>query len=162
MISWLTLLMVALVVTVVIMRYYLEFGSIALQESVTYIHAMVFMLGLAFTLKRGGHVRVDIFYRQFSVRRKALVDLLGGVFFLIPVCVLIFISSWDYVLSSWSIAESSAENDGLPYIYLLKTLMLIMPITLLLQGVSEILRSALVVVGWQGDVETRISQEPTL
>jgi TRAP-type mannitol/chloroaromatic compound transport system permease small subunit len=84
------------------------------------------------------------------------------VFFLIPVCVLIFISSWDYVLSSWSIAESSAENDGLPYIYLLKTLMLIMPITLLLQGVSEILRSALVVVGWQGDVETRISQEPTL
>ena len=162
MISWLTLLMVALVVTGVIMRYYLEFGSIALQESVTYIHAMVFMLGLAFTLKRGGHVRVDIFYRQFSVRRKALVDLLGGVFFLIPVCVLIFISSWDYVLSSWSIAESSAENDGLPYIYLLKTLMLIMPITLLLQGVSEILRSALVVVGWQGDVETRISQEPTL
>ena len=152
MISWLTLLMVAMVVAVVIMRYFLELGSIALQESVTYLHATVFMLGLAFTLKHGGHVRVDIFYRQFSARRKAIVDLLGGLFFLVPVCVLIFISSWDYVLSSWAIAETSAENNGLPFIYILKTLMLIMPVTLLLQGIAEILRSALVVAGRESSV----------
>ena len=87
-ISWLTLLMVVLVVTVVVMRYFLEMGSIALQELVTYIHAMVFMLGIAFTLKRGGHVRVDIFYRNFPAHQKALVDLLGGLLFLIPVAVL--------------------------------------------------------------------------
>lgn len=146
-VSWLTLLMVGMVVAVVIMRYFLELGSIALQESVTYLHATVFMLGLAFTLKHGGHVRVDIFYRQFSARRKAMVNLFGGVFFLMPVCLLIFISSWDYVLSSWAIAETSAENNGLPFIYLLKTLMLIMPVTLILQGIAEILRSALVVAG---------------
>ena len=103
-ISWLTMLMVALVVTVVVMRYFLEIGSIAMQESVTYIHAMVFMLGIAFTLKRGGHVRVDIFYRTFSVNRKALVDLLVGLFFLIPVAALIFFTSWDYVAASWAIA----------------------------------------------------------
>lgn len=152
MISWLTLAMVAMVVAVVIMRYFLELGSIALQESITYLHATVFMLGLAFTLKHGGHVRVDIFYRQFSVRRKAIVDLLGGLFFLMPMCALIFISSWDYVLSSWAIAETSAENDGLPFIYLLKTLMLIMPVTLLLQGIAEILRSVLVVAGYESSL----------
>lgn len=146
-VSWLTLLMVGMVVAVVIMRYFLEVGSIALQESVTYLHATVFMLGLAFTLKHGGHVRVDIFYRQFSARRQAMVNLVGGIFFLMPVCLLIFISSWDYVLSSWKIAETSAENNGLPFIYLLKTLMLIMPVTLILQGIAEILRSALVVAG---------------
>ena len=146
-ISWLTMLMVALVVTVVVMRYFLEIGSIAMQESVTYIHAMVFMLGIAFTLKRGGHVRVDIFYRTFSVKRKALVDLLGGLFFLIPVAALIFVTSWDYVAASWAIAESSTENNGLPLIYLLKTLMLIMPVTLLLQGIAEILKSTLTLVG---------------
>ena len=146
-ISWLTMLMVALVVTVVVMRYFLEIGSIAMQESVTYIHAMVFMLGIAFTLKRGGHVRVDIFYRTFSVKRKALVDLLGGLFFLIPVAALIFVTSWDYVAASWAIAESSTENNGLPLIYLLKTLMLIMPVTLLLQGIAEILKSALTLAG---------------
>ena len=82
--SWLTMLMVALVVAIVVGRYFLGLGSIALQESVTYLHAMVFMLGLAFTLKRGGHVRVDIFYRNYSVRRRALVDLIGGILFLVP------------------------------------------------------------------------------
>jgi TRAP-type mannitol/chloroaromatic compound transport system permease small subunit len=146
-ISWLTLIMVFLVVTVVVMRYFLEMGSIALQELVTYIHAMVFMLGIAFTLKRGGHVRVDIFYRDFPAQRKALVDLLGGLFFLIPVTLLIFVTSWDYVAASWAITETSAENNGLPFIYLLKTLMLIMPGMLLLQGIAEVLKSGLILSG---------------
>ena len=146
-ISWLTLAMVALVVVVVVLRYCLGLGSIALQESVTYIHATVFMLGLAFTLKRGGHVRVDIFYRQLSPRHKALVDLVGGLLFLLPVSVLIFVASWDYVFASWVIGETSAENTGLPFVYLLKTLMLIMPVTLSLQGIAEIIKSGLVITG---------------
>ena len=145
-VSWLTIMMVAAVVIVVITRYFLQVGSIALQESVTYLHATVFLLGIAYTLKHGGHVRVDIFYRQFSLRRKALVDFCGGVFFLIPVSILIFYSSWDYVLASWAIGETSAENDGLPFIYLLKTLMILMPGTLLLQGISEILKSLLILI----------------
>ncbi len=146
-ISWLTMLMVALVVVVVVMRYFLEAGSIALQEMVTYVHALVFLLGIAFTLKRGGHVRVDIFYRNFSARRKALVDLLGGLFFLIPVALLIFLMSWDYVAASWSIRETSSENNGLPFVYLLKTLMLLMPVTLLLQGIAEVAKNALTLAG---------------
>ena len=80
-ISWLTVVMVATVLLVVVTRYFLQIGSIALQESVTYLHATVFLLGIAYTLKQGGHVRVDIFYRQFSSRRKALVDFCGGLFF---------------------------------------------------------------------------------
>ncbi len=67
-IAWLTMLMVALVVLVVVTRYFLEVGSIALQESVTYLHCLVFMMGLAFTLKHDGHVRVDIFYRGLFVK----------------------------------------------------------------------------------------------
>jgi len=150
-ISWLTLAMVGLVVVVVVLRYCLGIGSIALQESVTYIHATVFMLGLAYTLKRGGHVRVDIFYRQFSTHHKAIVDMVGGVLFLLPVSLLIFVASWDYVFASWAIGETSAENTGLPFVYLLKTLMLIMPVTLLLQGIAEILKSGLVIAGRDGN-----------
>ena len=142
-IAWLTMLMVALVVLVVVTRYFLEVGSIALQESVTYLHCLVFMMGLAFTLKHDGHVRVDIFYRGFSSKSKAMVNLLGGIFFLVPVCLVIFFTSLDYVLASWAIHETSAENNGLPFVYLLKTLMLLMPATLLLQGVAEIIKS-----GW--------------
>ena len=145
--SWLTMLMVALVVAIVVGRYFLGLGSIALQESVTYLHAMVFMLGLAFTLKRGGHVRVDIFYRNYSVRRRALVDLIGGILFLVPFCLFIFISCWDYVLASWAIAEGSSENDGIAAVYLLKTLMLIMPVTLLLQAMAELLKAQMILRG---------------
>ena len=145
-ISWLTLLMVALTMIIVVLRYYFESGSIALQESITYLHGIVFMLGIAFTLQRGGHVRVDIFYRGFSPRKKALVDFIGGVLFLLPVCLLIFIFSWDYVLASWAIGETSEEGSGIAGIYLLKTLLLLMPATLLLQGIAETLRNFLVLL----------------
>ena len=146
-ISWATVTMVILVVLVVITRYFLGLGSIALQESVTYLHCLVFMMGFAFTLKHDGHVRVDIFYRRFSPRFKAIVNLVGGLLFLIPFCLLIFFTSWDYVLASWVTRETSAENNGLPFIYLLKTLMLLMPATLVLQGIAEIIRSGLVLSG---------------
>lgn len=143
-IAWLTLLLVILVMTVVISRYLLGVGSIAIQESVSYVHAIIFMLGLAFTLQRGGHVRVDIFYREFSPRRKAIVDLIGASIFLLPFCGLILFGSWDYVMASWSIRETSSETGGIAAVYLLKTLMIIMPITLGLQGVGQIIESVLV------------------
>lgn len=145
MISWLTLLLVALVISVVLFRYFLGIGSIAIQESVSYVHAIIFMLGLAYTLQRDGHVRVDIFYREFSARRKALVDLLGTALFLLPFCGLILFSSWDYVMASWSIKETSSETGGIAAVYLLKTLMIIMPATLALQGIAQIIESISVV-----------------
>jgi TRAP-type mannitol/chloroaromatic compound transport system permease small subunit len=146
-IAWLTMVMVTLVVLVVVTRYFLEIGSIALQESVTYLHCLVFLMGLGFTLKHDGHVRVDIFYRGFSPKSKAMVNLAGGLLFLVPFCLLVFVTSWDYVLASWKIRETSAENNGLPFIYLLKTLMLLMPVSLLLQGIAEIIKNGLVIIG---------------
>lgn len=146
-IAWLTVALVVMVMTVVVTRYFLSVGSIALQESVTYLHCTIFMLGLAFTLKHDGHVRVDIFYRDFSAKTQAAVNLGGAVLFLMPVCVLLLVTSWDYVLASWAIGETSAENNGLPFVYLLKTLMLLMPMTLILQGIAEMLRNVLILIG---------------
>lgn len=160
-ISWLTLLMVVLTVIIVVLRYYFESGSIALQESITYLHGVVFMLGIAFTLQRGGHVRVDIFYRGFSPRKKALVDFIGGLVFLLPVCLLIFIFSWDYVLASWAIGETSEERSGIAGVYLLKTLLLLMPATLILQGTAETLRNLLVLLN-QPDQSAPDHLEPML
>ena len=153
--SWLCLLLVVLVITVVVSRYMLGIGSIAIQESVTYVHALIFMLGLAFTLQQGGHVRVDIFYRNYSPRRQAMVNLVGAVVFLIPCCLLLLVGSWDYVMASWAIRESSSETGGIAAVYLLKTLMIIMPITLGLQGIAEILNS--IVVLKQGDTQVSAS-----
>jgi TRAP-type mannitol/chloroaromatic compound transport system permease small subunit len=158
-VAWLTLVLVVVTCTVVVMRYGFSTGSIALQESMTYLHAMLFMLGFAWTLRQGGHVRVDVFYRRAAPKVRAWIDVAGGVLFLLPLCVLIFWLSWDYVMNSWAIREKSAEGTGLPWVYLLKTLILIMPATLLLQGIAETLRNLLFALG-HGTEHSVIKQEP--
>ena len=149
-VSWLTLILIINTCAVVILRYFLDAGSIALQEGMTYLHASLFMLAMAFTLKQGGHVRVDVFYSKFSPRKQALVDVLGTLLFLIPVSLLILIFSWDYVSNSWAIREVSTESAGIPYIFVLKTLMIILPVTLILQGISEMIKNALFFLGVGG------------
>ncbi len=134
-IAWLTLVMVTLTVGIVILRYGLNLGWIWLQESVTYLHAMVFMLAAAWTLQEDGHVRVDIFYRDRPERHKALVNLLGMLLLLIPFCVFLLLVGWDYVMSSWRLLEGSREPGGLPLVYILKSLILLLPATLLLQAI---------------------------
>ncbi len=144
--AWLSLLMMVLLSLVVLLRYGFNIGAVALQESVTYLHATIFMLGAAYALKHGAHVRVDIFYRQFSPRAKAWVDSLGGIVFLLPICVYIFVFSWDFVLQSWQIREVSTESGGIPAVFLLKTLIPLMAINLGLQCLAEIIRSALILI----------------
>jgi TRAP-type mannitol/chloroaromatic compound transport system permease small subunit len=140
-ISWLTLIMVLLTFLIVFLRYGFNIGWIAMQESVLYFHGTVFMLGAAYTLKADGHVRVDIFYQKFSIKTKALVNLLGSLFLLLPVCIFIFYISFEYVASAWRIMEKSSEAGGLPFVYLSKSLLLVMAITMSLQGVAEIFRN---------------------
>lgn len=157
----LTAAMVIITCTIVVMRYVLETGSIALQESLTYLHAMVFMGGISFALKRGGHVRVDIFYRNFSPRTQACVDLAGAFLLLIPVCLVIFWLSFDYVVNSWVIQETSNESNGLPWVYLLKTLLLIMPSLLLLQGIAELIKSLRTMGNPDNSTSGHLSSEKT-
>jgi TRAP-type mannitol/chloroaromatic compound transport system permease small subunit len=146
-VSWLSLLMVLVSVFVVVMRYAFDLGWIWLQESITYMHAALFLVGAAYTLKHDGHVRVDIFYRGFRPRRKAWVDLLGSLFLLLPVCLFIFDVSLDYVLQSWSLYEGSREAGGLDGVYLLKSLILIMAGLLVLQGLAIAIRNLLKLLG---------------
>ena len=146
----LNILMIALVcvvVVVVIGRYFFDIGSIALQELTTYLHATIFMLGISYALKHDGHVRVDIFYRNFSKRRQALINVIGGLVFILPISIFIGWSSWDYVLASWSIMETSTENNGLPFTYLLKTVILIMPFLLAIQGLITVAKNLLALYG---------------
>jgi TRAP-type mannitol/chloroaromatic compound transport system permease small subunit len=145
-IAWLTFIMVLVTCLVVILRYIFNVGSIALQESVMYMHGIVFMLGIGYTLKHQGHVRVDIFYEKFSVRTKAIVDLLGTVFFLLPLGIFFLVGSLNYVSFSWSLHESSAQPGGLPGIFLVKTLIPLMAGLLIIQGLAEAGRSVIVIL----------------
>lgn len=141
--SWLTLAMVIVTVIVVVMRYLFDAGAVWLQESVVWMHAVVFMIGAAYTLQQDEHVRVDIFYRDMTERRRALIDLLGTLLFLLPLCVFLGYTAWDFVVVSWQLAESSREPGGMPYpfIPLLKSVLLVMPLLLVLQGVAILIRA---------------------
>jgi len=141
--SWLTLAMVLGTFVVVIFRYAFDTGLLWLQESVTWMHAMVFMLGAAYTLQQEGHVRVDIFYRRMAEGRKAIVNLLGVIVFVVPLCIFFLVECLEYVQISWRIREVSRDAGGLPYpaIPLLKSALLLMPVAILLQSLSLAMRS---------------------
>ncbi len=140
-VAWLTLLMMAFTCGVVALRYGFNVGSIVLQESVMYLHGCVFMLGIPYALKVGAHVRVDIFYARMSPRGRGLVDLVGSLLFLLPFGAFLIWVSLDYVATSWRIREGSPEVGGVPFVYLLKTLIPVMSFALLLQGTSEGLKA---------------------
>ena len=98
------------------------FGSIWLTETIIYGHAALFMLAAAWTLREGGHVRVDIFYADAGPRRRALIDLGGALLLLLPFMLVLLWFALPYVARSWAILETSRETSGLPWVYLLKTL----------------------------------------
>lgn len=145
--SWLTLAMVVLTSIIVVMRYVFDAGLIWMQESVTWMHAAVFMVGAAYTLLHEEHVRVDIFYRRMSERRRAIVDLIGVVIFLLPLCGFLALMAYDFAAAAWSIHETSREPGGLPYpmIPLLKSVVVIMPLAVALQGISMLMRSITII-----------------
>ena len=139
--SWCLLFIVLTGFAVVLMRYALGLGSIWLQESILYAHAALFLLAAAWTLKVGGHVRVDIFYADASPRTKALIDLLGALLLLLPFALALLIFSAPYVGRSWAILERSPETSGLPLVFVLKTLIPMFAVLLGLQGVAQAIRA---------------------
>lgn len=138
-IAWLILAMAVLVTLIVAMRSLFDLGWVALQESVTYMHATTFMLCLAYTAHQNGHVRVDIFYRKMSNEGRAWVDACGAVLFLLPFAIFLGLISWKFVLEAWAIHESSINPGGIPAVFVLKSLIPVASILLVLRAIGEII-----------------------
>ena len=138
----LAIALVALSFALVLARYALGMGSVAAQEAVLWLHAALFLLGLAYALRHGAHVRVDVFSQRWTPRTRARVELAGLVLLLMPFCVFMVAMSWDYVGASWSAREGSRDPGGLPGWYLLKSLLPLSAALLLLQALAETLRAA--------------------
>ena len=144
--SWLVLAMVLLICYDVTMRYFFHQGSVALQELEWHLFALIFLLGSAYTLKYDNHVRVDILYQSqyLSNEHRALINIFGILFFLLPFCVLILITTWPFVENAYYYLEGSPDPGGLPYRYLLKGSILVAFTLLILQGFAELLRNYLI------------------
>jgi TRAP-type mannitol/chloroaromatic compound transport system permease small subunit len=143
-VAWGALIVVMLQLAVVLVRTLLGVGSVWLHESVIYAHATVIMLAAAWTLAENGHVRVDIFYADAAPRRKAALDLIGALVFLIPFATALLLLSLPYVARSWAILEGSREVSGIPAVFLLKSLIPAFAALMILQGVSQAIRATAV------------------
>ncbi|PZO09787.1 MAG: C4-dicarboxylate ABC transporter permease [Lysobacteraceae bacterium] len=137
----LAIALVGLVFALVVARYALGIGSVAAQEAVLWLHASVFLLGLAYALKHGAHVRVDVFSQRWTPRTRAWLEFAGMVLLLMPFCLLMAGMSWDYVAASWAVKEGSRDPGGLPGWYLLKSLLPLSAFLLMLQAAAETLRA---------------------
>ncbi len=145
-ISWMTFLLVLVVCFDVVTRYIFKSSSVGVQELEWHIFAVIFLMGGAYTLKHEKHVRVDIFYSRMNERKQALINLAGTVLFLIPFCLLIIFSSFDFVWNSFSIGESSPDPGGLPFRFILKAVLPLSFFFILLQGISLLFKSILILL----------------
>jgi TRAP-type mannitol/chloroaromatic compound transport system permease small subunit len=139
--AWLVLAVVLLQFTLVVARYLFGLGSIWLSETVIYGHATLIMLAAAWTLRAGGHVRVDVFYAEASARTKAVVDLVGALLLLMPFALVLIWLSVPYAARAWAILERSQESSGLPLLFALKTLIPVFAALMALQGIAQAIRA---------------------
>ena len=139
--SRLSFLLVILVSSDVLLRYIFNFSSASLYELEWHIFALIFLFGSVYTLYIGEHVRVDVFYNKLSKKNKKIIDLLGNVFFLIPFGLVISYTSLPFVQDSYRILESSPDPGGLPYRFIIKSVITISFFLLSVVGVVKIMNS---------------------
>ncbi len=145
-VAWFALILVLVQFAVVLLRYVFGLGFIPMQESILFMHSMLFLVAAGYTLLHDGHVRVDIFYGGAKPKTKALINFVGVLIFLWPVCVLMIWMSWIYVGASVRVWEGSPEGTFMPF-WLLKALLLSFPVLLSLQGFSMAVNSVFVMTG---------------
>ena len=140
-ISWAIIIMVVVQIIIVLARYVFGIGFIKLQELMIYMHGMLFTLASGYTLLHDEHVRVDVIYRESSLRYKSYINFFGSIFLLFPFIYILIKTSLPYVQRSWRILEGSPVTSGLNAIYILKTVLIIFPLLLLIQAIVLLIDS---------------------
>ena len=139
--SWFSLALVLLISTDVLLRYVFNFSTASLYEMEWHLFAIIFLLASPYTLQKNKHVRVDVFYNNFSKRKKKIIDLIGNIIFLIPFSFIIFYTSLPFVEDSYSILESSPDPGGLPYRFIIKSIIPIAFFLLMIQGILNTIKN---------------------
>jgi len=157
-ISWATLTLVLMQFAIVMINYLYSEGIIAVQESLIYMHSLIFLGAAGYTLLHNGHVRVDVFYTNMTEKGKAYVNLIGTLLILFPVLICIGVYALPFVAQSWQILEGSVETSGLHIVYVLKSMILLFVVSTFIQGMSLSLHSLLVIMGYEHLTEEAIGE----
>lgn len=145
--AWVSLALVTVVFIDVVMRYAFNRSFVFVQELEWHIFAFIFLIGAGYTLLHDGHVRVDIFYQRLGPKGKAWINLAGVLIFLIPGCLMIITTSWHFASRAFAVGEGSPDPGGIPYRFIVKSLIPVGFSLLLAQGISMGLHSLLQILG---------------
>lgn len=144
-VSWLTTALVLVICYDVAARYLFNTSSAGIVELEWYLFSFIFLLGAAYALKYDKHVRVDVFYQNFSPKTQAWVNLIGTILFLIPFCYVTIITSFKFTGNAYAINEVSPDPGGLPARFIVKGAIPIGFLLLMLQAISLAFRSILTI-----------------
>ena len=148
-VGWVTLGLVLVVFVDVVMRYMFNTSFVFIQELEWHVFGFIFLIGAGYTLLHDGHVRVDIIYQRLGARGQAWTNLIGVIFFLLPGCIMVIITSWKFMYNAWSVMEGSPDPGGIPFRFLLKGTITTGFILLTLQGLSLGIHSLFQLLGWE-------------
>ena len=138
--SYMLILLIIIVFSTVFFRYVFSISYVILQELIMYIHALIFMLGISYTLKEKAHVKIDIIYNVLTKENQNLVSSVGILLFVLPTSLFISYISLDMVFQSWRVLEGSSEAGGLNLVFILKSLIPVTGILIFFQGLSELMK----------------------
>jgi TRAP-type mannitol/chloroaromatic compound transport system permease small subunit len=148
-VSWIMLFMVLVVFTDVVLRYLFSTTTVWLQELEWHLFGIVYMLGAGYTMLYDEHVRVDIVYSRWSVRKKAWSDFILYLVFFYPSAIMIVWTSIPFVRDSFRVFEGSPDPGGIPLRFLLKSVIILGFLLLMLQALSQTIKSYFVARGWE-------------
>jgi TRAP-type mannitol/chloroaromatic compound transport system permease small subunit len=140
-IAWLIVPMTLAVTYEVVARHFFRAPTIWAYDVTYMLYGAHFMLGTAYTLMRVGHVRTDMLYQNWSIRRQNLVDVIGYLFFFFPAMVFFLYFGWQEAYQSWVVGETSDASPWRPIIYPFKAVIPLTALLLLVQGIAEFLKS---------------------
>lgn len=146
-VAWVTLGLVVVIFFDVVMRYLFNTSFVFTQELEWHLFGFIFLIGAGYTLLHDGHVRVDIFYQRLGLRGRGWANFLGVILFLIPGCILVIETSWQFMLNSYAIMEGSPDPGGIPFRFVIKACIPIGFSLLLLQGISLGIHSLMQILG---------------
>jgi TRAP-type mannitol/chloroaromatic compound transport system permease small subunit len=146
-VAWVTLGLVLVVFVDVVMRYLLNKSYVFTQELEWHLFGFIFLIGAGYTLLHDGHVRVDIIYQRLGIKGRAWTNLLGVILFLIPGCIMVITTSWQFAANSFSMMEGSPDPGGIPFRFIIKGCIPVGFTLLLLQGFSLGLHSFMQILG---------------
>lgn len=149
-IAWLNFLLIFIILIQVIMRYGFGKGMIWIEELQWHLYGTCIMFGISYGIAVNAHIRLDLFYQRFTPKNREVVELLGILFLLLPIAVILFIHGLDFVEDSWRVGERSESPLGLPWRWLIKSVVPISMLFVILASVSRMIRSAIIIFSRKG------------